>query len=145
MKQALQKPAQAEFKLPNYNKKNVIYQIPCANATCSATYIGQSEQKLVHRLQSHKSNFKLKDQSNSLVQHFNSTGHEPNISGTNILFQIPNWRTRTNLETLCISVNSPQVHNHILPNNNKFKEYIDLLKKYHITKFRHQGALNKAI
>lgn len=135
LKLALQAPAPNHFCKPTKFLQNVIYSIPCDHFNCLQTYVGTTKQCISKRLSSHKSDLKLLVSSNSLVQHYKKTGHKPNLSATRILFQIPQYRARYNLETLCIKLKEPPVHNHIQPTTRQFDDYVNLFKSLDMTRF----------
>jgi hypothetical protein len=115
-----------EFQRPTILCRNAVYRIKCPE--CPAVYLGESKQELRARASSHKSEFKFQVPSNSIVQHFNKTGHEPNFRNLEILAQIPFAYTRKLFEALCIHVHTPPPHNHIIPSKFNLFEWVKLLK-----------------
>ena len=105
---------------------NLIYGIPCLD--CDHIYIGQTKQTLKARINHHKSEFKHMCSNNSLVHHYQQTGHIPNFAALTRLYSQANFRSRLNLEAICIATCDRPVSNHILPQMYNLQSWFDLFK-----------------
>jgi len=124
-------PQPPRIQTPANMQRDIIYGIPCLD--CNNIYIGQTKQTLKARINHHKSEFKHMCSNNSLVQHYSTTGHTPNFAHLHKFYSQPNFRTRLNLEAICIAVSSLPVSNHILPQLPYLHKWIDLIKAHNIS------------
>ena len=131
IKAKLQKPKPARLKTHPELQKNIIYGIPCLDCPCS--YIGQTKQVLKDRINKHKSEFRHMCPNNSLVQHYTETGHTPNFANLQVYYKSANFRTRLNLEAICINACNHPISNHILPQLPYLNPWNALLFQQNIT------------
>jgi len=115
---------------PLEQQSNLIYGIPCLE--CDRIYIGQTKQTLKARINHHKSEFKHSCPNNSLVHHYTQSGHLPNFASLFKFYSQPNFRSRLNLEAICITSSANPVSNHILPQLQYLQSWTDLLSELDI-------------
>ncbi|XP_067616604.1 uncharacterized protein [Eurosta solidaginis] len=99
--------------IPNMDKSNVVYKIPCkgkVEEACNSIYVGTTKSKLKTRLSQHKSDLKQCHQQNNhktaLMAHCAASGHIPNFDETKIMQQEQHYSKRFTLEMLHI-INVP--------------------------------------
>ncbi|XP_075157659.1 uncharacterized protein LOC142230926 [Haematobia irritans] len=97
-------------KIPTMEKHNTIYEIPCGGNNkekCEKVYVGTSKNKLKTRISGHKSDIKLRTNSNTtktaLAGHCARNNHTPNFDDVRILERENNYSKRFTLETLHIN------------------------------------------
>ena len=123
-------PRPPRISTPLDLQSNLIYGIPCLD--CNSIYIGQTKQTLKARVNHHKSEFKHMCPNNSLVHHYIQTGHTPNFTALSKFYSQPNFRSRLNLEAICIAASDRPVSNHLLPQMYNLQSWYDLLKLHNI-------------
>lgn len=84
-------------KISTQKTTHTVYEIPCNN--CQNIYIGQSQQYLKKRIDSHKY---TKNASTALSKHSQKTGHKFNFQNTKILTIEPNYNKRIIKEMIMI-------------------------------------------
>jgi predicted GIY-YIG superfamily endonuclease len=101
--------------MPEYDTKNVVYQIPC---NCGKVYVGETGRPWQTRIKEHKANIRLgKLEGNLLAQHAWDTGHTILFQNSKILLKERHAKRRRIKEALimkaigekCISRPSTEV------------------------------------
>lgn len=97
--------------IPLLKRNNVIYKIPCrgnvnTGEECNMSYVGQTKQHLVKRLQGHKRDLiKSIDPSvpkTALMDHYQQLNHSPDFNSVSILATEQNYAKRLTIEALHI-------------------------------------------
>lgn len=94
-------------------KTNVVYHFPCLgkdNEKCDRSYVGQTKNHLHARLSQHDRDLMFvahteKTGKTAVVQHFEQTGHRPDLKNARVLDNEPILSKRLTLEALHIQNN----------------------------------------
>ena len=109
--------------LPDMERSNVVYRIPCAEYP--ATYVGETKRKLCKRIDEHKRALRMCDcNASAVAEHVWNAGHHVDWSGVTILDLDQNLHRRLNLEACHIRMQPspvnrdrgslPPVYDHLL-------------------------------
>ena len=101
--------AKLKDPVPLSKRTNVIYRIPCRGdgngEPCDKSYVGQTKQYLEKRLQNHRRDLRLGNDSTpktALVDHFHNLNHYPDFNAVTVLDTQRNLSKRLTIEALHI-------------------------------------------